>query len=156
MIENIIKLEEESGVFKEKPYYCSEGFPTIGWGFKCGEKNQPLPKITMTLEQGEKDLGVRIYSLEQTFKTHLNTRHLWPKLSEVRQAALLSMAYQIGFVGLLKFRKMWVAIEKNNFIEAASEILNSLAAKQAPNRFKRNSEMMSLSKYPKYYLEFKL
>ena len=150
-IEKIIKLDEESGIFKTKPYYCSENYPTIGWGFKCGDKDAPLPEISMTLESGNKKLDSLIASHEKNLREHINTRHIYPLLNDARQAVIISMAYQLGFAGMLKFRKMWVAIEQQDYDKAAAEILDSKAAKQAPNRFARNAEMMRTGDILNYY-----
>jgi lysozyme len=147
----IIKLDEESNKFKERPYYCSEKYPTIGWGFKCGEKNAPLPLITMAKEAGDKKLESLIVAHDKNLREHINTRHIYPSLNDARQAVIISMAYQLGFAGLLKFRKMWVAIERQDYVDAANQIMDSLAARQTPNRYKRNAEMMRTGKILQYY-----
>ena len=147
----IIKADEESNRFKGRAYYCSEGYPTIGWGFKCGEKNAPLPDISMTKSDGDKKLESLIAAHDKNLREHINTRHIYPAINDARQAVLISMAYQLGFAGLLKFRKMWIAIERQDYDDAARQIMDSLAAKQAKNRYERNAEMMRTGKLLNYY-----
>ena len=45
---NISLIKYEEG-WRPKPYLCSEGYPTAGFGFKLGPKNAPLSYYTFTL-----------------------------------------------------------------------------------------------------------
>jgi lysozyme len=149
----IIKSDEESNVFKTKPYYCSEDYPTIGWGFRIPgtKRNDPLPPITMSQVDGDKKLAKMLRDYHKELSTHINTTHIYPKLNEVRQAVLLSMRHQLGMDGLVNFRKMWVALEAQDYIRAAGECLDSKAAKQAPKRFSRNAQMLSHGELLSHY-----
>lgn len=147
----IIKLDEESGVCALIPYYCSEQYPTIGWGFRIGEKYAPLPDITITLEEANNRLAAMLKKYHKQLSEHINTRHIYPKLNPVRQAVLLSMRHQLGMDGLIDFRKMWIGIESQDWKEAAAQILDSKAYKQAPARFVRNAQMMRLGELMECY-----
>jgi lysozyme len=149
MITALILRTDEG--WSETPYYCTEQFPTIGYGFKIGEKHAPLPNIKMTREEGEKRLESHIESAEKTLSMHINTRHVFNHLNDVRKAVLISLFYQSGFTGLLKFRKMWIALEAQEYELAATECLDSLAAKQAPKRFARNAYMLRTGELHAYY-----
>ena len=47
-----VLLEKEEG-FRAKPYLCSEGYPTVGYGQRIGAKNQPLSVlISMAYQLG--------------------------------------------------------------------------------------------------------
>ena len=48
--------------------------------------------------------------------------------------ALLNMAFQLGFNGLLGFTKMWQALERRDYDTAATEALDSKWASQTPTR----------------------
>lgn len=48
--------------------------------------------------------------------------------------ALINMAYQLGVAGLLSFKRMWRALEQQEYQRAADEALNSKWAEQTPNR----------------------
>lgn len=154
MNENIIKIlkqEEESNVFKTKPYYCSERYPTYGWGFKCGNKNAPLPNITITLEEGNAKLNNLIGTLEKQFSTNAITKDLFGKLDPVRKATLLSMAYQLGFDGLLDFDNTLKSIAKQDWVGAGKGIRNSKAYRQTTNRWERNARMMETGILDPFY-----
>ena len=58
------------------------------------------------------------------------------RLTPHRKDALTEMAYQLGVTGCLNFKRMWAAIEQGNYAQARLEALDSLWAKQTPNRAK--------------------
>ena len=147
----IIKLDEESGNFAPTPYYCSEGYPTYGWGFRIGDRHAPLPDVSITLGEADKRLDGMLFKYNKELLSHINTRHLYQKLNGVRQAVLLSMRHQLGLDGLLKFRKMWVGIEAQDWLEASRQIMDSKAARQAPHRFQRNADQMRTGELLDYY-----
>ena len=64
------------------------------------------------------------------------------KLSDDRKIALVSMVFQMGERGVSKFRNMIKCIEMQSFDIAATEMLDSVWARQTPNRAKRLAEMM--------------
>lgn len=116
-----IKFEEG---FYGEPYFCTENKLTVGYG----------TTFPLTTEEAELLLKHRLYKkIEQLQKE----KPIVLKLDETRQNALYDMAYQLGVNGLLKFRKMWLAIESGDFEKAYIEALDSRWAKQTPNRAKR-------------------
>ena len=145
--ELIIALEES---FRAKPYYCSERFPTVGYGERVGDKNAPLPNITRTEKEAREFLRKRI----QDSITKLSTQKplAWSKCNQQRQAILISMVYQLGLTGVLNFKKMWAAIESENFEEASRQMLDSLWAKQTRNRALRHAKTMKDGSLDMYYV----
>ena len=55
---------------------------------------------------------------------------------------LSNMHYNLGLTRLLKFKKMWAALEDNDFNTAADEMLDSRWATQVPNRANRLADRM--------------
>ena len=143
-------LKKEEG-FRAKPYLCSEGFPTIGYGQKIGDKYESLPDIETTEPEAyKKMLGMN----EANEKTYLNNPDIYRcyfHLNDNRKAVMLSIAYQIGIYGVLKFKKLLAALERADYSTAADEMLNSLAARQTPARWKRNAEQMRTGELNDYY-----
>lgn len=70
------------------------------------------------------------------------------ELDEARQGVLLNMCFQMGIgnaangTGLLGFKNTLTMIERGEYENAARGMLNSLWAKQTPNRAKRLAEQM--------------
>jgi len=152
VIQYALKAIQTEESWAPVPYYCSERYPTTGWGFKVGEKDGPLPKTTMTREEGDAKLYALVKALHENFCTHSNTCRIYPRLSDVRKATLISMAYQIGFAGVLKFPQMLAALASESYHGAAVAALDSLVARsQTPERWKRNAYMIETGIFHKYY-----
>jgi lysozyme len=145
--ELIIKLEES---YRSKPYLCTSNFPTIGWGRVIGKQGDPLPNILANKKEEDtflrNTINVLQRKLQETFPT------AWGKCNPARQAVLISMAYQLGLSGVSGFKKMWLALEKGNFVSAAKEMSDSRWYKQTPNRAKRHIEQMLKGDTLTYYL----
>ena len=143
-------LKKEEG-FRAKPYLCSEGYPTIGYGQKIGDKFEPLPDVETTEPEAyKKMLGMN----EANEKTYLNNPDIYRcyfHLNDNRKAVMLSIAYQIGIYGVLKFKKLLASLERADYNEAANQMLDSLAARQTPTRWKRNAEQMRTGELNAYY-----
>ena len=58
------------------------------------------------------------------------------------QNILIEMIFQMGKNGVSKFRNMIKALRGHNYSLASSEMLDSLWAKQTPNRAKKLSNLM--------------
>ena len=127
LIDNIKKEEGFVGV----AYDDSLGIPTIGYGTK-------LP-----LSKDESELILK-HRLDKKIKELLLNKPFVERLNENLQSALYEMAYQLGVSGLLKFKKMWLALENKDYIEASKQALDSRWAKQTPNRAKRIAEIIKL------------
>lgn len=144
-----IIIKEEG--FSSLPYYDTQNIPTYGYGFVCGKRYDPLPKISITVEDADKKLLELISATQKTFTTNPDLFDAYKNCNDNRKAILLSMAHQIGIYGLLKFKKMLAAMYKSDFNEAASQIASSLAATQAPARWKRNEQQMQSGELNQYY-----
>ena len=66
---------------------------------------------------------------------------------EVRDAALISMAYQLGVSGLFKFKRMIAAIKTQDWKEAEKQALDSRWAKQTPERAIETARMLRLNEW---------
>lgn len=72
------------------------------------------------------------------------TRRLpwFQNLDDARKGVLLNMSFQLGVDGLLGFKNTLKLIEEGKYENAAHAMLQSLWAKQTPQRAKRMSEQM--------------
>jgi len=52
--------------------------------------------------------------------------------------------FQLGKTGVSKFKNMWKCLSELNYVGASYEMLDSLWAKQTPNRAKKLSGLMSV------------
>ena len=66
----------------------------------------------------------------------------WRKLDEARQGVLVAMSFQMGVDGLLGFRNTLEMVRVGNYEGASKNMLNSMWAKQTPERALRLSNQM--------------
>jgi lysozyme len=135
---------------REKAYYCSEGYPTIGIGWKIGGKNQPLEHFKWMQMSKQAALA---QCHDESFVLSMQLHAIidcWQDLNEARQAVLISMAYQMGLTGLMKFKKMIAAIEAGDFVEAAAQGKDSRWASQTHSRANRHMRVILLGNWSPY------
>ena len=132
-LEDMLRLHE--GV-RLHPYRCSAGKLTIGIG-------RNLDDVGISMEEAELMMRGDIYRCDQ----NLSSLPFWGKLDIVRKAVLIDMCFNLGFGGLLKFKKMIAAIDVEDFSTAAEEMLDSRWANQVGSRANRLSEMMKTGEW---------
>ena len=132
-----LKLIKKEEGWSATPYLCSEGYPTIGYGFKIGPRGADLGSYTFSIT---KEVGEAwMLGIARSLHDRLLEFSWYQVCGEDRQAVLMSMAYQLGFSGLLKFRKMLSACSRYDWDEAYKEALDSKWAQQTPERAMRHA-----------------
>lgn len=145
------EISEDEG-FKERVYKCPRGFDTIGKGYNL-EAN-PLKLTDFEIQEFYKNgisektadyLLIRyVDEIERTLQLKVEG---FEQLNEARRGVLINMAYQMGIVGLLKFKNMLIALKHDEYDLAAKEMKNSLWYTQTPNRAKRLITRMKTGEY---------
>mgnify|MGYP000027068122 CR=1 FL=1 len=107
--------------FREKPYLCSEGVPTFGYGLTY-----------ITEYESEWILRRRVRECVALVEGYLENERI--SLDEFRIKILAEMSYQLGFKGVLRFKKMWKALKAFDYDTASQEMLNSKWHIQTPSR----------------------
>ena len=74
--------------------------------------------------------------------TTLSQYPWYRKLSDTRKSVIISMAYQLGPNGLLKFKKMIWALNRGYYNGAANQMIDSLWYQQSGNRSKELVQIM--------------
>ncbi len=64
----------------------------------------------------------------------------------IAKQVIINMVYQIGEGGVSKFKNMWKALDKEDYGEASFQMLDSLWAKQTPNRANKLAAKMRSAK----------
>lgn len=121
-------IKQEEG-FSGTVYKCTEGFDTVGYG----------TKLPLTKEESELILNHRLNKTKAQLTSYLYDLDIKPEAWDI----LFNLAYQLGVNGVLKFKKMIEALRVKDYKEASIQMLDSLWAKQTPNRAKRLSDRMS-------------
>lgn len=68
-------------------------------------------------------------------------------LNDARKGVLIGMAFQMGLNGLLQFKNTLQLMKLGNYEEASKGMLNSLWARQTPERAKRMAQQMATGKW---------
>lgn len=109
---------------KLKPYVDSVGKLTIGVGRNLDDvgisHSEAMLMMSNDVEAAETELTRRFPIVK--------------KLDETRYFVLVNMCFNLGSPRLAGFKKMWLAIEAQDWPKAALEMLDSKWAKQVGNR----------------------
>lgn len=124
-----IKIEEG---FRGDAYVDTEGFPTIGYGTKL-----PLSK-----EEAEILLMLRLENMQKELHGRMFKAYGDVELPSQVWDILYHMSYQLGVPKLMNFKKTLGYIVTGQYRLASEEMLDSLWARQTPNRAMRLSVML--------------
>lgn len=122
-------------------YQDSLGYWTIGVGHLIDKrKGGKLPP----------EIVEALYDYDYNEKFYALSRRLpwFTRLSEVRQAVLVDMAFNLGVQGLMGFTKTLTHLEAGEYQLAAKEMLKSEWRSQVGNRARRLAAMMSTNRWP--------
>lgn len=135
----VIRYEEG---FRERAYYCSEGYPTIGYGTKLGPRHTPLTSYTFKVSKDSAKELLEDYLEDIT--EYLEGMFGDVDINTARWGVLESMCYQLGISGFHRFKNTRKAIHASEWKWAATEMLDSRWASpdQTPERAQRHAEVM--------------
>ena len=125
LIESIKKHEGYVGVV----YKDSLGIDTIGYGFAIKDLELDADICDIILERKVKALNDMVKIKFSWYK------YMPPEIQDV----VMEMCYQLGVGGFSKFKKTISYLQNKQFHDASQEMLDSLWAKQTPNRAKELS-----------------
>lgn len=138
----IRQLERHEGV-NLTSYRCPAGKVTIGVGHNL--EARPVPGIpcevghTITPDQARRLLIRDLMDFDRA----LNDALPWvSSLDDARYGVLLNMAYNLGIQGLRGFRRMLAAVRGGRYDDAASEMLDSVWARQVKGRARELAQQM--------------
>ncbi len=120
-------------------YLCPAGHPTIGWGHKLLPQELDEFKDGINTDRAEILLSLDIAAAEQDAR---NLFKNFDDLTENRRGVLTDMAFNLGWKGLSKFKKLRLAVLHEDWEEAAKQIVLSKYAKQVKNRASENARNM--------------
>jgi lysozyme len=122
-----------------KPYRCTAGKLTIGIGRNLDDRG-------ITAAESAYLLCNDIDAME----TEVLRALPWvTQLNDVRQRVLVDMAFSMGVVGLLNFKRTLATIQAGDYQQAATMMLDSRWAKQVGQRVERLARMMATGKDPR-------
>ncbi len=129
------QLRRDEGVVRTA-YPDSLGVPTIGVGH-----NLSTPISDEAIDQILND------DIAATESQLLSVLPWASQLSPARYGALLNMAFNLGVAGLLEFRRMLAALERQDWTTAARELLDSTYARQVGTRADRLARQLETDQW---------
>ena len=147
----IEQLKRHEG-FRSHSYRCTAGKLTIGYGYNLTANPLRLSSIEinynhlhgMGKNESERLLKLMIAKITDQLEEALPAIN---RLDTVRQDVLINMTYNLGLVGLLKFKKMLLALEKKDYQKASIEMLNSKWKDDVGNRAQELATQMMTGAY---------
>ena len=127
-VQALLKLHEG---FRPKPYTCTAGKLTVGYGRNLDDRGLTEKEAAYLLEG---DISEAV--------AHLRLEPYWLDLNEARQAVLIDMVVNLGWTKFTRFARMILAVRAKDYATAAAEMLNSKWAGQVGERSTRLAEMM--------------
>ena len=132
-MKNLIENIKESEGFRAHAYLDTLGVLTIGYGFAIKDLDLDEDIAEEILLRKVKNLAQRVQNKFDWFNT----------APDVIKEVVVEMCYQLGLKGFSKFKKTISYLEKENYLEASKEMLDSKWAKQTPNRAKKLSNIVA-------------
>ena len=132
-------------------YKCPTGHNTIGYGHNI-EAN-PLRDIDRYIDHhlamtGEITIGMAEWLLDQDIISAGKSAEIiikastWSNLNDTRRAVIISMIFNLGIGGFMKFMRVNDALDAGDWPEAAEEMKDSTWYRQVGSRGKELSRMM--------------
>ena len=125
------RIKQHEG-FRGKPYRCTAGKLTIGYGRNIENNGITEAEASFLLDN---DLKRCEAECRQAFSWFDN-------LDDIRQGVIVEMDFNLGLKKFKGFRKMLTACEKQDYELAAREMLDSLWARQVGQRAETLADLM--------------
>ena len=129
------EIKKEEG-FRMETYKCTEGHLTGGYGHKMLDGETPPTDMAGWNKLFERDFARAVSGAEELLM-------ICPNVDDTARHIVVEMCYQMGAYGVSKFKGMLKALQDEDYKTASVEMLDSLWAKQTPNRANRMSERMA-------------
>ena len=135
---DVVELIKRHEGYSQSVYRCTAGRQTIGFG-------RNLDDVGISRDEAEwllkRDIERAIGSLR--------TEPYWLDLSEVRQAVLIDMVFNLGWAGFAKFQRLRMALGRQDWDAASNEMRSSVWFKQVGTRSQRLCVMMQTGLWPR-------
>ena len=135
------QIKEHEG-FVPRTYKDSLGKRTIGFGHLCVEPEQWDDDKEYTREELERVFDNDFKEALKNAESLIGER----SINFIAKQVIIEMVFQLGIGGVGKFKKMWSALDNEDYGEASFQMMDSLWAKQTPNRAEKLSQKMRSAK----------
>mgnify|MGYP001290730901 CR=1 FL=1 len=134
------KIKTHEG-YSDKPYLCSQGKWTVGYGYNYEDRGFDTESITEVLNHGfTKKLADRLLTsdIKDCIVSAEKIINGYEALNDARKAVMIDMIYQLGVFRFLKFKRMLLSVKNENILNCAKEMINSRWYNQSGKRSRLN------------------
>lgn len=160
-------LRRDEGL-RDKVYWDTEGYPTIGIGHLIGSQKTRDMKVinrilseqvgrevtgnpgSISIEEAVKLFESDLKKMQSDIKSNTTIAPVYNKVNRSRQMALENMAFQMGVGGLAKFTNMLGAMFVGDWVKAYSSARDSLWFQQTKGRASRVSMVILVGNMESY------
>ena len=118
-MDDLISCIKADEGFRAFPYRDTMGKTTIGYGRNLSDKGISNTEANVLLDNDINECKLELIHFDW-----------YNQLDKVRQEVIIELCFNIGLGSLLKFTTMIGLIEKKAYQDAATDLLNSLWAKE--------------------------
>jgi len=141
------KLIDEEG-YREEIYKCTQGYNTVGVGHNLDANPLPINVLELLFK------GKRAVALDELFKYDIQkvihqldiSFSWWRDKEDDIKIFMIDFVFNVGIGTAREFKNTMRYIEQNRYKKASKGLMNSLYAKQVPNRAKRNAKLIANAK----------
>ena len=124
-------LEFHEGL-RLKPYLCTEGKLTVGYGHNCEASHVPVTLINGVITEDDANELLQLDIMYAVKDAYVLCD--MKALSIPRQAVIIDMAFNLGRNRLAGFKKMFANIADESYESAAFEMMDSRWSRQVGER----------------------
>lgn len=135
---NVTELIKQHEGTELRMYICPAGYRTVGTGHNLDANPISQRAADVILEDD-------IEACRKQLEFNLSW---FNQLDEVRQAALIDLAFNLGWQGLGRFRRFLSAMSRRDYAVAGAELVDSKWYSQVGNRGPRIVKMVQLGEWP--------
>ena len=136
MLDSLKRMTKEFEGCRLKPYKCTAGKLTIGYGRNLDDVGISQAEANMMFEADFARAESDVRKICKEFGINVED------LIEQRFYVLVDMCFNLGYNRLKTFKKFLTALKKGLYDDAAKEMLDSLWAKQVGNRATKLAALM--------------
>ena len=133
---NYRHLTKEFEGLRYKPYKCTAGKLTIGYGRNLEDNGISLDEAEYMFNNDFNAAYESVLRLLKANAVDINN------LSDCRLFVLTDMMFNLGYLRLSKFKKLLQALKNQDYVAASNEMKDSNWYKQVGNRAKKLCDMM--------------
>jgi len=135
------QIKEHEG-FVPRVYKDNLGKRTIGYGHLCVEPEQWDDDKEYTKEELERVFDKDFEEALKNAETLIGNR----PVNFIAKQVIIEMVFQLGIGGVSKFKKMWEALDKEDYGEASFQMTQSRWHSQTPSRCQKLAAKMRSAK----------